>query len=784
MKETTNTKVINIKAGTMLHQIGQLVESVAIIVKGSVLVYNDSSKIVCGPGSLLGINEINSDEYCYNYYTREDVSMLPLGVKNITELEEFLSDKSEYRSTIVCGLTALIKQVYNTYKELKKTVSDTKAFMNNTYRMLKEMANKNGIAVPNLSGIDKEIQENVSDGAELAKYYMDIDSLPSGIQNAFFNQSVNIAMHHVIEQLEIIDLLVEDCEIYATSLQDMFKIIIQTDGDCLYSIIAQVALDAQKLKINDSVLRMFLTQIKNKSEDVDKLLSSCANKQLSIDQEKIEQIYALFNDAAAARKEESEEVSSETTVRYAGADMENIEEEFNGSLDKILSFSDVDEEIKIQFRKDIVAFISLNDKNSGLDEVRALRKSISKGFYDIYEDVFKKSFRLKGEEIESYNIIELFLNYGFVDERLISKEQLIELYHIDIYGDSEGPCNVYSAKEWLEAIYMGEKEPSKNEFDLDYVETLREKKKNREITDEQMKEELENEDKKLSFEIKNMFRYNSRVVSGVTSIFVPVLYREQFMGHLDQSVISPAQLNDYIKKIVSIDYSLFYRERMIMLPGTMNNKEFVQIEVYPDIILLPVYGNNCVMWQCIEGKSRDTHARFLVPAFAENDIESSLVSACGRYRWEICRTEMGMNWNNLKYKSLTAEYYDYIQFYKKNSDLSDDKKNKIKVQIQKGRGNTKEVFSIDYNAWIRSESSGGMRLNKVARRILATYCPFTKNIRHELSDRPMFVEAMEIFNRNQRKKAHEIDLKYKSYESKNIELTPEMVKTREFYTSM
>ena len=86
----------------------------------------------------------------------------------------------------------------------------------------------------------------------------------------------------------------------------------------------------------------------------------------------------------------------------------------------------------------------------------------------------------------------------------------------------------------------------------------------------------------------------------------------------------------------------------------------------------------------------------------------------------------GTSWNNIQIKSLTSEYSDYIQFYRKNRDLSEDKKEKLKMQIQKCRNNTREVFVTDYINWIRHEAKGGITLNKTVREIMATYCPFTK----------------------------------------------------------
>ena len=48
--------------------------------------------------------------------------------------------------------------------------------------------------------------------------------------------------------------------------------------------------------------------------------------------------------------------------------------------------------------------------------------------------------------------------------------------------------------EWLDLIYEGKREPSKSEFDEDYVENLRTRKKQGEITEKEQNELLKNMD--------------------------------------------------------------------------------------------------------------------------------------------------------------------------------------------------------------------------------------------------------------------------------------------------
>jgi len=111
-------------------------------------------------------------------------------------------------------------------------------------------------------------------------------------------------------------------------------------------------------------------------------------------------------------------------------------------------------------------------------------------------------------------------------------------------------------------------------------------------------------------------------------------------------------------------------------------------------------------------------------------------------------------------------------------------KEKIKLQIQKGRGNYREIFVIDYEAWIKGESTGVLRLNRVAREILATYCPFSKPIRERIKGQPLFADAMERFVRNTLKKKRETEIRFRAIEKEGGEITEELTETLAFYQEL
>lgn len=160
------------------------------------------------------------------------------------------------------------------------------------------------------------------------------------------------------------------------------------------------------------------------------------------------------------------------------------------------------------------------------------------------------------------------------------------------------------------------------------------------------------------------------------------------------------------------------------------------------MILMPNVGSRASLWQEIEGKNRRTKARMLVSIFNTENTEDAMLRLFGEFRWEMCKTEQGVHWNDVTDPSLTSMYCDYLQFYKKNSALSSEQKEKLKTDLKKYSNNYKNVFVADYLSYIKFESAGSPRLNKVAREILFTFCPFGKEIREKIGDNPQYTELI------------------------------------------
>ena len=190
-----------------------------------------------------------------------------------------------------------------------------------------------------------------------------------------------------------------------------------------------------------------------------------------------------------------------------------------------------------------------------------------------------------------------------------------------------------------------------------------------------------------------------------------------------------------------------------------------------------------MMWQEVSGVKKDTPARIIFPLFCQENLDKLMVYVCGTFRWEICRREMGIRWNEIGGECLTSDFYDYFTFYKKNKELSTEGKEKVKNLLKKNRNNMRESFTALYTMWINFESSGNVRLQKSEREILARYCPFRKSYRAALAGHPMFGDLINRYETKRKQKLHHIDQVYAKYEKMGGTIDDMMRNSRQFFDS-
>jgi len=158
-----------------------------------------------------------------------------------------------------------------------------------------------------------------------------------------------------------------------------------------------------------------------------------------------------------------------------------------------------------------------------------------------------------------------------------------------------------------------------------------------------------------------------------------------------------------------------------------------------------------------------------------------LLHVVGAYRWELTKTILGPDYNNISTPSLTAEYIDYVQFFKKNRELSPEHKEKLSAEFKRFRDD-RSRFVNDYVNWVKYESEGTQKFNKVIRKIMAKNIPFSKEIREKLLKLPNFTEIITKATNVKKRKANELIPRYKKYRTNNDGMLPkELEDTIKYY---
>lgn len=763
--------------GTEIYGENESLSTICLVLKGRVLIQNEGSRVMVGSGSFIGVTDLYAGRFVSSYIAFDDVVLFPFEVTNKDSIKAIIEANKDYSGLLVASLSRYLVEVSKTYVEFDLKVNKLYEFLSNAYTEFKTLAAKVGYRVNPMDSLEtlEPFPAEILRNRVNMEYYSALSKVPVDIQKAFFSCGEALTTRHVNEIVTDFMTYISETRERAVYVSQLLEYMISETGDSLFYQAINIAIEVHKLGKKNEELDALIDQIIEEINSAEKLLTTKTARALYINRDRMEQLYSVLLTGTSVDIDKKD-----TDDQLQEFDETKVMNELQDSMRKIIEYAQLGPDESAELKKYIAMFKNLADKYDSSDEARAIRRGISKLFYPLYQTVFLRAYKEKNTD----KVIDLFLRYGLLDETLLTKKQLVELYYLDTQVDESIPCKVYNIRDWLVEIYEGRREPSKSEFDLDYTESIREMKKSVRMSAEEEKALLNDSNKKLNYEIINMFQCNNRLVNGQVYSFIPVLHQDMFVKSLRTTFVTAAKVNYVINQIREIDYSVFYRESLYYDKEKNIEKEYIQKEVFPDIILLPTAGINGVMWQEISGKKRDSSGRFLLPCFAEVELEDMLIKVFGRFHWELCRSIQGTAWNNIKYKSLTSEYVDYIQFYKKNRELSPETKERIKLQIQKGKSNSREIFVIDYVNWIKNESKGAIRLNKYVRELLAMYCPFKKPIRDRLMNQPLFAEAMNRFNKENHKKVHEIDLRYKALEKEGIELTQELIATRTYYNEL
>ena len=734
-----------------------------LIQEGTVIQKFDFAEVTLGKNAIIGI--LANDYFQCDYIAQTDVTLAVFSCKNYEDLKRILGNQAKLRSIFLKTAIEQRHQMLCLYADLQKKTRQFHTFVESVYVEYKNLCGQLKLDVLPFASMEHFEPLNMKHKAE----------------NWEINHSVSLMKNYMLEYIRLMEkdesLCIGAIMEASYQMRRVAQGIVEMEGYLLYNRDILIA------ESEDGIFHLFF-----------ELAVRANSKKLDIGN--VRKAIETIIEFVGKMKFFDEKVVAQRVGKYRRYDFEGnvlvtsdasedglheFAEELRENVDclaHILTFAGKNEDEIEEVRNKIAAFRDLPDMFSTDNDAYMIRKQLIPIFYDAYVRIFMKV--VKGGA-EPTPIVKMFLNFGFMDAQLAGEENVNTLYDLTNHLEKCNSDHVYTIFTWLKAVYNGEKEPSKNEFDLDYPAYIADQRKSGAVRADEVQALLNNKEEKLKFEIKNMFTSGNRITYGKITTFCPILGEYDLINSIDKMLVTTERLDEALNQIRKVHFSVFFREDMFSDPAKDINREMIMKEILPDIILMPNVGTKAMMWQETAGVKRATPGRFLFPIFTAADLEEMMVETVGRFRWEICRKEQGVHWNDIREKSLTSEYCDYIQFYRKNHELSADAKEKLKSQLIRARNNYREVFVKDYVNYMKYESKGSFRLNRIARDILVRYCPFTKDIRAGLKDNPMYTNSMSRYEVESAKKAQRIMGVYEKYKKAGGVITQELRDNLLFY---
>lgn len=757
-------EILKVQKNQLIARKKDIVKEWYLIQEGTVTLKFEFSEVKLGKNAIIGIWETGN--FLCDYVAGEDTVLAVFPCGNADDLKRILATQEKIRSLFLRAAIEQRHQMYALYSDLYKKTRQFHVFSETLYNEYKVLTSKYQMEAESFSKMDflnplemKHKAENweVNNSISLIKNY-----LPEYLQLMEKDDSLTIgAIMEAAAQMRRVSQGIGEMEAYLLYNKE---ILLGESKNDLFQLFFEFAKKAATKKMDVAPIKKEIELI---AEFIQKLR---VYDQVLVGIRLGEYQYYDFEKASVGANGEDEKAEA---PRRLEIDITTVD-----CLRHILEFAGYQGDELEGARKKVEAYRNLPDLLSTDDEAYRIRRQLSPLFYDVYLKIFMRAMK---DESSLTPIVQMFLNFGFMDLELAGEENANAIYDLTEHLEICKSDHVYTIYEWLKAVYRGEKEPSKNEFDMDYVAYLMDMRKNGDITAEQVKTFQHNQDMKLQYEIKNMFGTVNRITYGKITTFCPILGEYDLINSVDKMLVTASKIEEALNEVRKIDFSAFYREVVFSDPEKDINREMIMKEVLPDIILMPNAGTKAMMWQETAGVKRDTSGRFMFPIFTAVDLEDMMIETMGRFRWEMCRKIQGVHWNDIREKSLTAEYCDYMQFYRKNHELSTEAKEKVKTALIRAKNNYREVFVKDYVNWVKFESKGSFRLNKVTRDILVRYCPFTKEIRNDLKANPMYQSSITRYEVGNAKAIQRINGVYDKYKKSGGEITPELRDNLLFY---
>ncbi|MDR2599043.1 MAG: cyclic nucleotide-binding domain-containing protein [Oscillospiraceae bacterium] len=736
--------VVKIPEGTVIYSKGDPLSNISLIGDGMVECTIDSYVNALGKTDILGYCGLLTKHFVCTYTAVSDVTLYQYPCDGIDALEALMGENADITYLMVSSACRQAASMLRYRARLKGEVDTSYDFVRDFYEEYSRLCKQYGSSPKKLPGLDEVVKFSGEDKAPrwVHAYYIEISELPPATHRAFYHNRPGIQIGFMRRCVGDISLIFQVCALYYDYVAHNAALLLSSGGYDLFSLVSDLHIDTMKIDGADFAIESLMTPISE-------ALSDMSGVNADFYQQRIEVYWEALENART---------SQEHVEKTEAPKTQGVNQSLVNSVETIIKYAECDEELATTFADNIRAYTGFTDRNGTDDEIYDVRRSLTKAFYEVYKLAFIKSLN----DSSPPTIINMFLNFGFVDPILAGNENANFLFSIADSYKGDPSRNIFTVREWLAAIYRGDREPSLSEFDMDFAAYVKDMKNNKQIDANTERRLLQDQDAKLKYEMENAFPVVNRVTFGNPSKFCPVFADHNVLRSIEGTLVTAAKVTEILDEIREIDFSAFYRETAYSNVKQNVQNETIHVEVLPNIILMPNVGNRGSMWQEIEGRLRTTPARMFMPIFLENDLKTILLRLTADFRWEMCKRIQGARWNDMTDPSITSYYCDYLQFYMNNRNIAMQTMTEIRNEISSARNNYKTVFSNNYVAWVQNEAKGQARLNSIVIGIFMTFMPFPASLRETLSKNMRYNDALQRYGARRTKRVKRLSLLVKN----------------------
>lgn len=431
-------EVIHLKAGEKVAKRKDKVSAWYIVQEGTVTLCHEFEETTLGPNSIIGILE--QDWFICDYEASSDVTLYVFPCEGVNDLKQFLTAEPKMRKIFLRSALLQRHQMFCAYADMYHKIRRFLTSADHMYEEYIYLCARNKVE---------------------AKSSLDVESI------------VPLEMQHKAENWEI-----NSSNSLIRGKLDAYLKLMETDEDLCIGAIMEAS--AQMHRIARGIREMSVFLRNNR----DALVSEIRNDLFHASLELQSAVKAQGADDGEIKKLIEEQLlCAEHLGIYTEELLETCKKEYASNTEKksakeqvcqtdleyILQYAGYENEKFETMRNLFVSYEKVKDADNKDEEAYRLRKQVGKVFYELYWDCFMQAMEHKKKITP---VMEMFFNFAYIDQGYLGEDKTSELYQLSAHLDMCASEHVFTIFSWLQAVYEGKKEPSKNEFDMDYTAYL------------------------------------------------------------------------------------------------------------------------------------------------------------------------------------------------------------------------------------------------------------------------------------------------------------------------